>query len=333
MPGLGYRRQASWDDHGESYSSDFDGPDIWLRVRLANPGLYRLSLYFVNMDGHSAQNRQRDYRLEVYPLRGRFRRALESPLLAAAGRASQQTSQIERQRAAGSPPARVPTPRVQSNPLQFPDNPQASAWARWALASPPLAQARVLQFWNGVYVRFVLAGPGQYMVRLNRNSAFNEIISGVFVDPVDTPPPAGRIVTIAGTRCLLPPPRSAFAAAPEFGGGQYAAPRYRWSGTGGAQADAARLWRGALRAFGPAAFGARRKTQLLDYRFALSHDVPATLLANWRWEIDFWTSQDRKVFAKAMNDNFADFLRGYPNVATWLVHHHCLQPNSGKLAE
>ena len=63
-PTLGYRRQASWDDYAEAYPMSFEGPDVWVTVRVPE-GLHRVSLYFFNKDGHRGRNRYRDYLLEV----------------------------------------------------------------------------------------------------------------------------------------------------------------------------------------------------------------------------------------------------------------------------
>lgn len=37
MPNLGHRRQTSWDDHGETYSTTYQGPDLWFRIRRPLP--------------------------------------------------------------------------------------------------------------------------------------------------------------------------------------------------------------------------------------------------------------------------------------------------------
>ena len=60
----GYRRQAEWDDHGEGYSNAEEGPDIWISVDVPE-GVHRVSLYFMNKDGHDGANRYRDYLVEL----------------------------------------------------------------------------------------------------------------------------------------------------------------------------------------------------------------------------------------------------------------------------
>lgn len=66
-PVAGVRRQAEWDDHGETYPQLHEGPDIWTRVTLKEGNLHRLSFYFLNKDGHGGDNRCRDYTIEIKP--------------------------------------------------------------------------------------------------------------------------------------------------------------------------------------------------------------------------------------------------------------------------
>ncbi len=65
-PYTGARRQAEWDDHGEVYSIN-DGPDVWYLLNIKKQGVYRLSMYFFNKDGHTGMNRMRDYMIAIYP--------------------------------------------------------------------------------------------------------------------------------------------------------------------------------------------------------------------------------------------------------------------------
>ena len=68
-PSAGDRREAEWDDHGESYPQSYEGPDVWARVTVP-AGVQRLSLYFMNRDGHEQDaqdnaNRFRDYLVQL----------------------------------------------------------------------------------------------------------------------------------------------------------------------------------------------------------------------------------------------------------------------------
>ena len=80
-PREGCRRQAEYDDHGEAYPVDQPGPDIWLTVALTS-GIHRLSLYFVNNDGHSGLNGCRDYAIEIKRYNSDIKIAEQSPPLA-----------------------------------------------------------------------------------------------------------------------------------------------------------------------------------------------------------------------------------------------------------
>ena len=82
-PLVGYRRQADIDDNGEAYSMNYEGPDLWVGVRVP-AGAQRVSLYFFNKDGHDGANRVRDYLIDVK--RGREDLAISEhdPILARA---------------------------------------------------------------------------------------------------------------------------------------------------------------------------------------------------------------------------------------------------------
>lgn len=82
-PLIGYRRQADIDDNGESYSMNYEGPDMWIGVRVPE-GTQRVSLYFFNKDGHDGNNRVRDYLIDVKRGSEDLLRSEASPLLARA---------------------------------------------------------------------------------------------------------------------------------------------------------------------------------------------------------------------------------------------------------
>jgi hypothetical protein len=63
---VGYRRIGEWDDHGEAYPMSYDGPDVWIAVGLPD-GVFRVSIYFCDYNGHSSAERNRDYLLELKP--------------------------------------------------------------------------------------------------------------------------------------------------------------------------------------------------------------------------------------------------------------------------
>ncbi len=63
-PFLGHRRQAEWDDHGEAYNQNVEGPNICITVTIPS-GIHRVSLYFFNKDGHNSVQALRDYLITV----------------------------------------------------------------------------------------------------------------------------------------------------------------------------------------------------------------------------------------------------------------------------
>ena len=52
---------------------------------------------------------------------------------------------------------------------------------------PDLAEARVKDFWGGVYQKFALCGPSKYLVRVSRDHSFNTTVCGVFLDQSSQP--------------------------------------------------------------------------------------------------------------------------------------------------
>ena len=65
LPCNGLRRPAGWDDHAEAYPWTFEGPDIWIRLKVPR-GVNVAAIYFMNFDGQKGSNRFRDYLVEIY---------------------------------------------------------------------------------------------------------------------------------------------------------------------------------------------------------------------------------------------------------------------------
>ena len=73
----GKRMQGEWNDgsfNRKNYPDDWEGPDLWVVVELP-PGMHRVSLYFVNFDGHGGNNRNRDFLVEVKGYREKLEEA------------------------------------------------------------------------------------------------------------------------------------------------------------------------------------------------------------------------------------------------------------------
>ncbi len=143
------RRESEWDDHGETYPMTKDGPGIYCSLSIP-AGLFYLSLYEVDPNGHSNGNRFRDYQISVRPQ---------------AGNASLDVHQ-----------GNVTILRSFLDISEFDQRPE-------------LAHARAHDFYDGVYKRFLVRGPTRLTIQVNRNNSFNTILPGVMLDLVDELPP------------------------------------------------------------------------------------------------------------------------------------------------
>jgi len=143
------RRESEWDDHGETYPMDMDGPHLYCSLSIP-AGLFYLSLYEIDPNGHDQNNRFRDYEISVRPHPGRA--ALDTHL-----------------------PGRTVI-RSFYDISEFDQKPE-------------LAHARAHDFYGGVYKRFLVRGPAKLTIQVNRNNSFNTILAGVMLDLVDELPP------------------------------------------------------------------------------------------------------------------------------------------------
>ncbi len=129
------RRESEQDDHGEAYPMWREGPNIYMTLTVPK-GLYYLSVYDFNKDGHSPPNWLRDYRLSIKS--------------------------------------------------HYPGRPVDDL--RWMPWEPELAHSRIFNFWSGVWKRFLVRGPNELTIEVNRNNSFNTILPGVMLDLVDEKP-------------------------------------------------------------------------------------------------------------------------------------------------
>ena len=143
------RRQSEWDDHGEAYPMSKDGPHLYCSLEVPQ-GLFYLSLYDFNKDGHTGNNRFRDYYVSVRPHPGRL--SLDT-------RGSNWF-----------------VLRSFFDLSEFDEKPE-------------LAHCRIKDFWGGVYKRFLVRGPTRLAIRVGRNNSFNTILAGVMLDLVEEMPP------------------------------------------------------------------------------------------------------------------------------------------------
>ena len=142
------RRESEWDDHGEAYPMSKDGPHIYCSLSIPE-GLFYLSLYEIDPNGHSTTARFRDYQISIRPNLWQ-----------------------------------TPAPHT-ANTTTWQSFYDISEFDQ----KPELAHARANDFYGGVYKRFLVRGPAKLTVQVNRNYSFNTILPGVMLDLVDELPP------------------------------------------------------------------------------------------------------------------------------------------------
>ncbi len=156
----------------------------------------------------------------------------------------------------------------------------------------PAARTRIRDFHGGVYKQFVVAGPGQFRIKIARNGSFCTLCSAVMIDRLTGPPlPYWRTVMLwGGGLTYVPPPpepeHDAEPSAPALAARTITA-RELWSA-----AEAA--WKrhgGAI---------AQRENRLAAYRAAAADPASGALLANWRWAVPLWTQAERAEFRDVM---------------------------------
>jgi hypothetical protein len=151
----GGRKESEWDDHGEGYAFTKSGLGVYCTMHLPK-GVFEISSYCVNKDGHGGTDRDRDYVASLC-----------------------QTPMPERVfLALGKNPAAA---RI--------------VWQTMHQASG-IAHSRVNNFWGGVYTRFAIrqTAPGYITLAIHRNFSFNTITCGVFINRVGGKPQDGYTV-------------------------------------------------------------------------------------------------------------------------------------------
>jgi len=124
------RREGEWNDFGGGMFRAEDGPHVFVGMRVP-AGLYVLSVYLHNKDGHAGDNAVRDYGLSVRGAAGGI-----------------------------------------SDSAEFG-------------ARPELARGRVREFWHGVYKQFLVRGPEDVQVQVDRNHSYLTVVAGAMLDEVE----------------------------------------------------------------------------------------------------------------------------------------------------
>ncbi len=151
-------------------------------------------------------------------------------------------------------------------------------------AATPLAQARVNDFWGGVYKQFLVCGPGKFVVKIGRNRSFGTKVQGIFLDRVagHQPENPGKLPGFDSVKYRLPDEPKTDLQTPLV-----KAAVALWG-----ELDASLAMRGAVPLQIP--------FHLWCYRAAVAGNAPPDLLARWRWELGIWNDEDRRNFDDAM---------------------------------
>ena len=143
------RRESEWDDHGEAYPMTMNGPHLYCSLSIP-AGLFYLSLYDVNYNGHAYLERFRDYTVSIR-----------------------------------QDPGQLPMGTNTDGRVLYSLRPNFAEFQN----KPELAGARIYDFWGGAYKRFLVRGPAKLVFQVNRNYSFNTILAGLMLDLADELPP------------------------------------------------------------------------------------------------------------------------------------------------
>jgi hypothetical protein len=150
--------------------------------------------------------------------------------------------------------------------------------------APTLARGRSLATQHPHYNTFVLPG-GHYWIRLATSYSEMASLAATFIDRVDGPIPAEDDSTNHYLHMDYNPPQVPPPATDEVP--QLTAARELWSALDAAWShDGAAKYEVAYR--------------IQAYRAAVAAGAPADLLANWRWHLLLWTTDDRAQWNTVM---------------------------------
>ncbi len=145
------RTFASADDGGEAYGLAWQGPDFYEFLRLPR-GAHEISIYFCNNGGHRGGTRERDYYIKLIPIR-------RTSSLFWPGRGE-----------------------LQANPDELLLGAIPAASVRFAALQTGTCDARVSNFYGGVWKRFIVQGPMRLVIRISRNYSLNTAPMALMLD-------------------------------------------------------------------------------------------------------------------------------------------------------
>jgi len=166
-----------------------------------------------------------------------------------------------------------------------------------AMSLPPLAHARIHDFWNGTYKSFVVRGPARYYLRVARNGSTNTIVAGIFIDKLAGP--------VSHFDHLPMPFMSVIHFDPPIA-------KSTPSDTAPVKAAQA-VWAALNDATAPSSnYPVSTPFRVLALRVALNAGGSDDLTKNWQWHLGLWTNDDREWFDRNM-ELVATIKAKYPN--------------------
>jgi hypothetical protein len=241
------RLQGEYNDGSfdqKSYPPTYDGPDLWLHVTLPADGIHRLTLFFINPDGHRRSDSMRDFLLEIKD-----------------GALSKEDADF----------------------------------------APPLARARVCDFFEPVYKQFVLAGGNSYWVKIGRNYSFVAKFSAALLDRLQGTPK--RDIDSLPFPLLdadhWGPPKP-----PAISSDDPLPVRLAQS-----------MWNDLDQRYNStAAIPLQFPLRLQAYALAAQNGANKDLLENWRWHLHLWNTDERLTFCQQMDAGYTKTSQSNPQV-------------------
>jgi len=170
----------------------------------------------------------------------------------------------------------------------------------YASQKPTLAHARIHNFWGGVYLQFLLQGPGRYYFRIAKNYSFNTLCAGVFVDK-----------TVGPANSLDNQP-SVWLSTYMYDNGVESSPTVSSKLTL-PRTLAIDLWDRLTKLDG-SSYKVIAPYRILAYRAGIAQSIPRTTLDHWRHAINLWRESDHKLFLREMDESYNHLVQKYPQL-------------------
>jgi hypothetical protein len=166
----------------------------------------------------------------------------------------------------------------------------------------PLEKSRVKDFWGGVYKQFIVTGPNNYFVKIDRNYSFNTIISAVMIDRL-----VGKPVSVEryGLPCFAQVPYNAPPIPESFSTSEGRQLMLVWNALENIYAK-----RNGMEKV--------RKARIAVYQAAVAlsgtSDEILQLADSLKWQLNQWDEKQRKEHHEAMKRGFDRFFEVTPSL-------------------